>query len=213
MVQTAKTATFEDVLRTNRPNFAAVSGYIANQYEVSSWRWRAWPMNASCYWVDLFIVQFSCSAVNKPFANRNRHSSLLTALYYGEVYQQDAEITRLRWDSENHVEVVVSCRNALTGRVSFRFCFTSMRQHRYAQHKMRPIATVVTWFVCLSPCLLITNVTCAKTDKPIRNRNAVCGMVCTYWGKKSCNRLVGNALLGVKLEHAQTCLDILSLIR
>ena len=53
-------------------------------------------MNASCYWVDLFIVQFSWSAVNKPFANRNRHSSLLTALYYGEVYQQDAEITRLR---------------------------------------------------------------------------------------------------------------------
>ena len=36
MVQTAETATFEDVLRTNRPNFAAVSEYIANQYEVSS---------------------------------------------------------------------------------------------------------------------------------------------------------------------------------
>ena len=35
---------------------------------IKSWRWRAWPMNASCNWVDLLrvsSVQFSSCAVNK----------------------------------------------------------------------------------------------------------------------------------------------------
>jgi len=40
---------------TKRPSFAAAS----NQYAVWAWRWRAWPMNASCNWVDFFkSVQF-----------------------------------------------------------------------------------------------------------------------------------------------------------
>ena len=42
-------------LSTNCPSFAA-----ANRI---AWRWRAWPMNASCNWVDLLqviSVQFTC---------------------------------------------------------------------------------------------------------------------------------------------------------
>ena len=31
---------------------------------IKSWRWRAWPMNASCNWVDL--LQVSSVHVNKP---------------------------------------------------------------------------------------------------------------------------------------------------
>jgi len=37
-----------------------------------SWRWRAWPLNASCNWVNLLqfsSVQFSSCAVNCPLEN------------------------------------------------------------------------------------------------------------------------------------------------
>ena len=38
--------------------------------------------------------------------------------------------------------------------------------HRYVQHKVWPIFTDVVWFVCV--CLLVTSISCAKTDEPIK---------------------------------------------
>ena len=35
-----------------------------------------------------------------------------------------------------------------------------------AWHKMWPVVTVLAWPVCLSFCLLVTNVSCAKTGEP-----------------------------------------------
>jgi len=42
----------------------------ANQHGVESWRWRVWPMNAPCNWVDLFkSVQSNSCAMNKPLVS------------------------------------------------------------------------------------------------------------------------------------------------
>jgi len=43
-----------------------------------SWRWRAWPLNASCNWVNLLqfsSVQFSSCAVNCPLENSTTERS------------------------------------------------------------------------------------------------------------------------------------------
>jgi len=47
-----------------------------------------------------------------------------------------------------------------------RFVLVTFAPHRYVQHKMQPIATVVS--VCA--CLLFTSVSSAKTAEPIENR-------------------------------------------
>ena len=108
-------------LRTNSPSFAA-----ANQV----WRRRAWPMSASCNWVELLQVrsgQFmrceqtstsNCHAVSSSIPGGRFYDSGYNVsdswIFLCDMYREDGRWKRLIWNSEvTKVNVVPSTSRAV----------------------------------------------------------------------------------------------------